>query len=111
MHSSKQGSIDLAAIAIPSELPRGSQRTRDRCESRRRLERGLGYSDIAFWGYTLLMSAVTEKERNQARDALQALGRHPRITSDDGIALDLPQPAVDALAEVLEAAADGKLHL
>ena len=54
------------------------------------------------------MSSVTKKDRNQARDALQALGRHPRITSDDGIALDIPQSVIDALAEVLEAAADGE---
>ena len=57
------------------------------------------------------MSAVTEKDRNQARDVLHALGRHPRITTDDGTALDLPQPVLDALAEVLQAAADGERAL
>ncbi len=39
---------------------------------------------------------------------LHALGSHPRITTDDGTVLDLPQPVVEALAEFLEAAADGE---
>lgn len=57
------------------------------------------------------MSAVTEKDRVQAREALHALGGHPRITTDDGTVLELPQPVLDALAEFLEAAADGERAL
>lgn len=55
------------------------------------------------------MSAVTEKDRNQAREVLHALGSsRPRITAGDGTVLDLPQPVLEALAEFLEAAADGE---
>jgi len=42
---------------------------------------------------------------------LHALGDHPRIATDDGTVLDLPQPVLDALAELLEAAADGERAL
>ncbi len=54
------------------------------------------------------MSTVSEHDRNQAREVLHALRSHPRITTDDGAVLDLPQPIVEALAEFLEAAADGE---
>ncbi len=57
------------------------------------------------------MSVVTEKDRYQAREVLQALGSHPRITTDDGTVLDLPTPVLEALAEFLEAAADGERAL
>ena len=57
------------------------------------------------------MSTVTEKDRDQAREALQALASHPRITTDDGTVLDLPQSVLKALAEFLEAAADGERAL
>lgn len=57
------------------------------------------------------MRAVTEKDRDQAREVLDALGNHPRITTDDGTMLDLPQPVLEALAEFLEAAADGERAL
>lgn len=57
------------------------------------------------------MSAVTEKDREQARKVLHALGSHPRITTDDGTLLDLPQPVLDALSGALEATAEGKRAL
>lgn len=54
------------------------------------------------------MSAVTEKDREQARKVLHMLGNHPRIAADDGTLLNLPQPVIDALVEALEATAEGK---
>jgi excisionase family DNA binding protein len=57
------------------------------------------------------MSAVTEKDRDQAREVLLALGSHPRITTDDGTVFDLPQSVLEALAELLEAVADGERAL
>ncbi|HMR97472.1 MAG TPA: excisionase family DNA-binding protein [Microthrixaceae bacterium] len=57
------------------------------------------------------MSTIAEKDRDQAREVLHALASHPRITTDDGTVLDLPQPVLDALAEFLEAAADGERAL
>lgn len=54
------------------------------------------------------MVVVTTEERDRARELLRKLGAHPRITTEDGTVLDLPTPAVEALAEVLEAAADGE---
>ncbi len=39
------------------------------------------------------------------------LGTHPTITTEDGSALELPPAVVTALAEILEAAADGKQAL
>lgn len=57
------------------------------------------------------MGAVTEKDRNHAREVLHALANHPRITTDDGTVLDLPHPVLEALAEFLEAAADGERAL
>jgi excisionase family DNA binding protein len=58
--------------------------------------------------YTGVMSAVTEKDRAQAREMLHALGSHPRITTDDGAVLELPPPVLEALAELLGAAAEGE---
>lgn len=57
------------------------------------------------------MSAVTDRYRDQAREVLHALGSHAHITTDDGTVLDLPQPVLEALAELLEAAADGERAL
>lgn len=57
------------------------------------------------------MSAVTEKDRDQAREVLHALQGHPRITTDDGTVLDLPESVLEALAEFLEAAAEGERAL
>jgi excisionase family DNA binding protein len=57
------------------------------------------------------MSAVTEKDRDHAREVLHALRGHPRITTEDGTVLELPQPVIDALAELLEAAAEGERAL
>ncbi len=39
---------------------------------------------------------------------LQALGAHPRVTAEDGSVLELPAAIVEALAQLLEAAADGE---
>lgn len=39
---------------------------------------------------------------------LRALGDHPRIITEHGTVLDLPQTVLEALAEFLEAAADGE---
>lgn len=57
------------------------------------------------------MRAVTQKDQDQAREVLHALGNHPRITTDDGTVLDLPQPVLEALTEFLEAAAEGERAL
>lgn len=57
------------------------------------------------------MSALTTEERNLVRDALGRAGGRPRITTDDGTVLELPESVADALAEVLEAAADGERPL
>lgn len=57
------------------------------------------------------MSAVTEKDRDQAREVLHALGSRSRITAADGTTLDLPQPVLKALTEFLEATADGERAL
>lgn len=54
------------------------------------------------------MAALTGKDRDRAREMLRVLGAHARITTDDGKELDLPVPVVQALAEVLEAAANGQ---
>lgn len=42
---------------------------------------------------------------------LRVLGAHPRITTEDGTVLDLPASVAEALAEILEAAADGERAL
>lgn len=57
------------------------------------------------------MAVLTAKDRDRAREMLRALGAHPRITSEDGTVLDLPAPVAEALAEILEAAADGERAL
>lgn len=57
------------------------------------------------------MSAVTEKDRAQATEVLHALGGRPRLTTQDGTVLDLPQPVLDALAEFLQATAEGERAL
>lgn len=57
------------------------------------------------------MSIVTDEDRTQAREVLHALGKHPRITVEDGSILDLPQPVLDALAEFLTATAEGEQAL
>src|SRR5680860_1481872 len=62
---------------------------------------------VSLW----VMSALTTEERNRVRDALGRTGGRPRITTEDGTVLDLPEPVADALAEVLAAAADGERAL
>ena len=57
------------------------------------------------------MSALTNEERDRIRAALGRTGRRPRITTEDGDVIDLPEPVAEALAEVLEAAADGERPL
>lgn len=57
------------------------------------------------------MAVFTAEDRDRARLMLRALGAHPRITTEDGTVLDLPDPVVQALAEILEAAADGEQAL
>lgn len=57
------------------------------------------------------MSTVTAEDRDHAREVLRALGGQPRIAAADGTVLDLPAPVAEALAEVLEAAADGERAL
>lgn len=57
------------------------------------------------------MAVFTAEDRDRAREMLRALGAHPRITTEDGTVLDLPAPVVEALAEILEAAADGEQAL
>jgi len=57
------------------------------------------------------MVVLTAEDRDRARVVLRALGAHPRITTEDGTVLDLPVPVAEALAEILEAAADGEQAL
>lgn len=57
------------------------------------------------------MSALTNEERDRVRAALGRTGNRPRITTEDGSVIDLPEPVAEALAEVLEAAADGERPL
>ena len=58
--------------------------------------------------YRVGMVVLTAEDRERARVLLSALGPRPRITTEDGTVLDLPAPVAEALAELLEAAADGK---
>lgn len=94
--------------------PDGSQHLSTRLTLARRDQcpRAVDPANEAFgyfvWVYTAGMSVVSEKDRDQARQVLHALGSHPRITTDDGTVLDLPQPVLQVLAEFLEAAADGE---
>ena len=57
------------------------------------------------------MGALTAEERDRVREVIGRTGVRPRITTEDGTVLDLPGPVTDALAEVLEAAADGERAL
>ncbi len=57
------------------------------------------------------MGVLTAEDRDRAREMLRALGAHPSITTEDGTVLDLPRPVTEALAEILEAAADGERAL
>jgi excisionase family DNA binding protein len=57
------------------------------------------------------MTPLTLEDRARAREVLRALGAHPRVTTEDGTALDLPASVTEALAEILEAAADGERAL
>ena len=57
------------------------------------------------------MVVLTAEDRDRAREMLRVLGAHPRITTEDGAVLDLPAPVAEALAEILEAAADGEQAL
>ena len=57
------------------------------------------------------MVAFTTEDRDRAREMLRVLGAHPRIATEDGTVLDLPDPVTEALAEILEAAADGERAL
>jgi excisionase family DNA binding protein len=57
------------------------------------------------------MAALTTEERDRAREVLRHLGGHPQITAEDGTVLDLPDSVAEALAEILEAAADGERAL
>jgi excisionase family DNA binding protein len=57
------------------------------------------------------MVGLTAEDQDRAREMLRVLGAHPRITTEDGTVLDLPGPVTKALAEILEAAADGERAL
>ncbi len=57
------------------------------------------------------MAVLTEEDRDRAREMLRVLSAHPKITTEDGTVLDLPAPVAEALAEILEAAADGERAL
>jgi len=54
---------------------------------------------------------LTAEERDRVREALDRAGGRPRVVTADGTVLDLPEPVAEALAEVLEAAADGERPL
>jgi excisionase family DNA binding protein len=57
------------------------------------------------------VSTLTTEEQSLARAALQQAGHHPRLSTEDGTLVDVPASVTDALAEVLEAAADGERAL
>lgn len=57
------------------------------------------------------MSTLTAEERDRVREALGRAGSRPRFTTEEGTVIDLPDTVVEALAEVLEAAADGERPL
>lgn len=57
------------------------------------------------------MVVLTAEDRDRAREMLRVLGAHPRITTEDGTVLDVPGPVTEALAEILEAVADGERAL
>ena len=54
------------------------------------------------------MTPLTAEDRERARDALGRLGPRPRLTTEDGTVVDLPEPVTEALTEMLQAAADGE---
>ncbi len=54
---------------------------------------------------------LSAEDRSKARQVLETLRLHPRITTEDGRPLDLPAPVAEALAEILEAAAEGEQAL
>ncbi len=58
--------------------------------------------------YPVGMEVHSAEDRDRARQMLQALGAHPRVTAEDGSVLELPAAIVEALAQLLEAAADGE---
>lgn len=53
------------------------------------------------------MSVLSAEDRDRAREALRRLGARPRLSGEDGAPVDLPEPVVDALTDILEAAASG----
>ncbi len=57
------------------------------------------------------MSTITADDQVRARRVLQALGAHARVTAEDGTVLDLPDAVLEALTEVLDAAAHGESAL
>ena len=57
------------------------------------------------------MSTITADDQVRARRVLQALGAHARVTAEDGTVLDLPDAVLQALTEVLDAAAHGESAL
>ncbi len=54
------------------------------------------------------MEVGTAEDRKRAREMLEVMGAHPRITTEDGTVLDLPASIVEALGNLLEAAAEGE---
>src|SRR5581483_6328940 len=68
-------------------------------------------SFISFGCRVDTMSALSNEERVRVRAALGRTGGRPRITTEDGDVIDLPEPVAEAMAEVLEAAADGERPL
>lgn len=63
------------------------------------------------WSRVTGMSALPIEERDRVREALDRTGGRPRVTTEDGTVIDLPESVAEALAEVLEAAADGERAL
>lgn len=61
--------------------------------------------------YSVDMTVLDAEDRDRAREMLRVLGAHPRITTEGGTVLDLPASVAEALAEILEAAADGERAL
>lgn len=57
------------------------------------------------------MSALTAKDRELARTALERSGHQVTLTARDGTLVELPTAVAQALTEVLEAAADGERAL
>lgn len=53
------------------------------------------------------MSIITDEDRDRARRVLGALDHGAKIVTSDGARIELPEAAVAALADVLEATAAG----